>query len=143
MKGEPAKRTFRSLRLVFLLLGILAVLGCGPSSLQGLSGFGQREAHGWPRFSQKDRALIRDYFDRHRFDPSLAKPSVLAPDLAARIEETAILPPGLGEMPLPEKLERKLSPLSPPFARFMVGSDVVLMNVQTREVQDVVKDVLR
>jgi hypothetical protein len=143
MRTERKKRAFKRFCLVFPLVGILTALGCGTASLQGYSDFGQREAHGWPRFSQRDREQVRDYFDRHRFDPSLGQPSDVAPGLAKQIEETGVLPTDLKAIPLPEKLEKKLSPLSPPYARFIVGSDVVLMNVQTREVQDVVKDVFR
>jgi hypothetical protein len=143
MKTERLRLVFGRVRLLFAFFAVLAILGCGPSSIEGLTDFGRGEAQGHPRFTERDRELIRDFFDRYRFDLSLAKPAILAPDLAERIEESAILPPGLGELPLPRKLEAKLSPMQPPFARFMVGSDVVLMNVQTREVQDVVKDVFR
>jgi hypothetical protein len=41
---------------------------------------------------------------------------------------------------LPQELERKLSPLSPGFRRALDGADIVLIEVATNRVVDVMKD---
>lgn len=90
------------------------------------------------RFSERDRALIERYYATHRkpkkTPPGLAKREQLPPGLAKRDR----LPPGLQGRGLPGDLERQLSPLPSPYVRLVVGSDVVLMDRNTRILVDIV-----
>jgi hypothetical protein len=95
-------------------------------------------------FSSRDRAIV-SYFDYHhrynpkRLPPGLAKRQQLPPGLVKR----DVLPKGLQGEPLPADLERRLHPLPDVYVRLVVGSDVVLMNRNTRVVMDIYRDVVR
>ncbi len=93
------------------------------------------------RFSDDDRALIREYYSRFEFPPDLQDPDALALDLEQRIELSATLPPDIAAFPLPLELHQQLGPLPPGYARFRTGQDVVLMDVRTRQVVDLVVEV--
>lgn len=89
------------------------------------------------RFSDRDRAFIREYYDRGKkkkgLPPGLAKRGGnLPPGLAKRDK----LPPGLRGDPLPTELEQRLSPLPSSYVRLKVGQDFVLMDRKTRVVLD-------
>ncbi len=95
-----------------------------------------------PRISPAERRVIREFYRQYEWPPSVTGEPSQDALLEERIKVTAQLPPGLGELPLPEALRDQLSPLPPGYARFLVGSDVVLMNARTRQITDVVRDVL-
>jgi len=125
--------------VVLTLLALFVFLsGCAPKprTWQGLftsEGIG---------FSDRDRETIRDFYSRYEFPPELSNPAVLDHAPGKRIERSAVLPPGPGGAPLPADLESRLSELPPGYVRFRSGSDVVLMDSRTREVLDVIHDVL-
>ena len=143
-----AELSFRK-AVVLLLVVLTALFAVGwavpadsaPAYRQGFE-MQPRSQQNPNRFSRKDRGLIREYFSRYYFNPALQKPSILGHP-AKRIERSMTLPPDWGEIPLPVALSEKLSPLPPGYVRFLLGSDVVLMDRRTREVLDVVEDVLR
>lgn len=96
------------------------------------------------RFSAHDRQVMQDYY-RARGDgkykktpPGLAKRGQLPPGLARR----DTLPPGLQGRNLPGDLESRLTPLPAPYARVIVGGDIVLLNGRTRMVVDLVSDLV-
>ncbi|WP_126452818.1 hypothetical protein [Sulfuriflexus mobilis] len=91
------------------------------------------------RFNDHDRRLIHDYYSKHRkkakrTPPGLAKRGGNLPPGLAKRER---LPPGLQGRGLPESLESSLSPLPGDFVRVKVGTDIVLMNRNTRVVFDI------
>jgi Ni/Co efflux regulator RcnB len=97
------------------------------------------------RFSERDRALIRDYYEesaKHRkgLPPGLAKRGGDLPPGLARREQ---LPPGLRYEPLPQDLDRRLSPLPSSYLRVRVGQDIVLMDGKTHVVFDVIYGIAR
>jgi hypothetical protein len=76
--------------------------------------------------------------------PGLAKQNKLPPGIAKQLERGAILPADLDrEMrPLPRELEVRLKPLSSPNqVRVTVGTDILIMDKETRKILDVMRDV--
>lgn len=76
--------------------------------------------------------------------PGLAKKDKLPPGIAKQLERGAILPADLERemQPLPRDLEIKLKPLSSPNqVRVTVGTDILIMDKETRKVLDVMRDV--
>ena len=69
-----------------------------------------------------------------RVPPGLAKKNKLPPGLAKRDR----LPPGLQGRYLPDDLERRLRRLPDKYVRVKVGTDIVLMDRNTRVVFDII-----
>lgn len=94
-------------------------------------GPGKGKGHGKGR---KDKGL----------PPGLAKQDKLPPGIAKQLERGAILPSDLEKemRPLPRELEIRLKPLpSPNQVRVTVGTDILIMDKETRKVLDVMRDV--
>ena len=75
--------------------------------------------------------------------PGLAKRDDLPPGLEMQIDRFGRLPPGLAKRDLPADLDRRLGALRPGLGRHVVGSDVVLIEVATGIVLDILYDVIR
>ncbi len=128
----------------FFVVGLLALMGAA-----GLSGCALHAATSGRvavsdgrtsvdiRFSDRDRAIIEQYYARHKpkkAPPGLAKRESLPPGLGKRDR----LPPGLQARGLPGDLVAQLSPVPAGYVRLVVGADVVLMNRNTRVMVDVI-----
>ncbi|MHB8623538.1 MAG: hypothetical protein ACYC9J_14395 [Sulfuricaulis sp.] len=83
------------------------------------------------RFSDNDRMLVRGYYNK----------SVSRQNLSSRVNLAVgrALPPGTRGESLPRELEQKLSPLPSAYVRLRVGWDIVLIEKQTRMVQDILR----
>ena len=121
-------------------------------------------------FGQDDQRAIRDYYDREIIEkareraeqgegkgkghgkgrqgkglpPGLAKKNKLPPGIQKQLERGAILPADLQKemQPLPRELEVRLRPLSSPNqVRVTVGTDILIMDKETRKILDVMRDV--
>jgi hypothetical protein len=112
-------------RAFVLLIPGLAMLGCASSSTE-------KPAAAGPVFSDKERALITDYFgaDRAR-RPVQAKP-------AQRAKPGDRMDSGQRPTPLPSALNDRLSYLPSPYTRLMLGADVILVDRNTHAILDVV-----
>lgn len=75
--------------------------------------------------------------------PGLAKREQLPPGLQKQIQRKGTLPPGLQTHPLPVQVERELGQAPKGTKRVVVGTDVILMEIGTKIILDVIKDVLR
>ncbi len=84
-----------------------------------------------------ERALIGDYIKKTRVSGQS-----LSPGLQKHIERTGRLPPGLEKRELPGDL-RALLPLRSGQDYRVVGNDIVLIEIATELILDVMKDVLR
>ncbi len=94
-------------------------------------GPGKGKGHGKGR---KDKGL----------PPGLAKKDKLPPGIQKQLERGAILPADLQKemQPLPRELEVRLKPLpSPNQVRVTVGTDILIMDKETRKILDVMRDV--
>jgi hypothetical protein len=90
------------------------------------------------RFSERDRAVLRDYYRANaasqKLPPGLAKRERLPPGLAKR----DILPAGLQGRPLPRDLETRLTALPATHVRLRIGRDIVLIHRTSRILIDAV-----
>jgi hypothetical protein len=97
--------------------------------------------------SAVERALIGDYIRKAKtsgqgLPPGLAQRQHLPPGLQKHIERTGRLPPGLEKRRLPGDL-RALLPYHKGRDYRVVGNDIVLIEIATELILDVMKGVLR
>jgi len=83
-------------------------------------------------FTEKERGIIEAYY---------GKPSGPLP--AQRAKAGEMLDSGQRPMPLPSNLNAKLPHLPSPYTRYILGSDVVLVNRDTHVILDVVPQIVR
>lgn len=96
------------------------------------------------RFSNYDRELIQRYYGygkRKGLPPGLAKKGKLPPGLQKQIIRNGQLPRGLQAKYLPYELENRMERLPRNYVRLRIGTDIVLMNIPTKIILDVVKDI--
>lgn len=100
------------------------------------------------RFDADQERLIREWFrsgyNRRDLPPGLARRRALPPGLAKQIEKNGVLPPGLDRRfePLPRDLEDRLPRLDAGFERVILGGDVLLIEMSTSRILDLLKDVV-
>ncbi len=97
--------------------------------------------------SAVERALIGDYVRKAKasgqgLPPGLAKRQHLPPGLQKHIDRTGRLPPGLEKRRLPGDL-RALLPIRSGQDFRVVGNDIVLIEIATNVILDVMKGMLR
>lgn len=88
--------------------------------------------------SAVERSLIRDYFQQH---PGVHSGDSLPPGIRKKIARGKPMPPGIAKK-MPGDLHGRLSP-RPGYDYRMVGNDVLLVEVATGVIVDLLKDVLR
>jgi hypothetical protein len=99
-------------------------------------------------FQTHDRELVTTYYSKHGkgLPPGLAKRNgSLPPGLEKQLQRNGSLPPGLDKKmePCPLEITRQLPPLPPDYRRGVVGASIVVFNVRTNIVVDVMHDVVR
>jgi Ni/Co efflux regulator RcnB len=93
-------------------------------------------------FDELERQLIRDYFaDPSRAAHAEGKP--LPPGIAKKVARGGSLPPGIAKRYLPDDLDRRLRPRPAGYERLVVGGDVLLVEVATGVIHDIVRNALR
>ena len=121
--------------LVVLAISVLTASGCATlESLQIRRG----EAYVKVVFTNRDRMIIRDYYAHKKAPPGLAKRTVLPPGLQKRVDRGDPLPPGLQGRGLPGDLESRLSVLPAGYIRLKIGADIIIKNVNTGVVTDII-----
>lgn len=109
------------------------------------------------RFSERDAALVRDYYGesthakgKHKKEkgmpPGLQKKldrdGSLPPGLQKRLDRGEALPPGLAKRTLPADLERRMPKLPVGYTRYVVGPDLVLVDTRRDIVIDIIVNVV-
>ncbi len=91
-------------------------------------------------FSDHDRNLIRKYYKKKhkKMPPGLAKKKKLPPGLQKQLARKGKLPPGLQGRYLPGDLERRLPRLPGGYVRQRIGDDIVIIEVMTRIIVDII-----
>jgi len=124
-------------RFLAVLVSVILLGGCLTTSSSGRVVVRDGDTRVAISFNEHDRRLIHDYYRKHRkrLPPGLAKRGgKLPPGLAKRQR----LPPGLGGKRLPADLLGRLRVIPKNYIRLRVGTDVVLMNRDTRIIVDVI-----
>lgn len=123
------------LRLALVLLCALINTACGLHAVTS-GRVAIRDDRGAVHFSERDRAIISKYFRAHpikKAPPGLAKREKLPPGLGRR----DTLPSGLDGRPLPRDLESRLTALPAAQERMLLGTDVVLIQRNSRLILDI------
>jgi len=133
-----------SLVVVLLAAAVMPVLvGCETGPRYGEVAV--RDPHYSVRavFTDHDRRLINDYYEpRYRnLPPGQAKRDRLPPGHAWRARHNQPIHEDARWRYLPNELDQRLSRLPPEYARVIIGTDVVIMNVRTRVVVDMLEDI--
>jgi hypothetical protein len=96
-------------------------------------------------FSKDEIAIIQDYYSKHPGDSgqpngkkSKAKP--LPPGIAKNLARGKPLPPGIAKRYLPSDLVRMLPPVYPGYERIVVDGRVLLVDIATQVIQDVLME---
>jgi hypothetical protein len=89
-------------------------------------------------FTSRDRSVISQYFQQY---PMGAKP--LPPGIARKVARGGSLPPGIAKRYLPQGLLGQLSPLDPRYGRMVVGSDVLMVELATGVILDILRGAAR
>lgn len=86
-------------------------------------------------FTNRERIYLNDYY-RRNLPPGLAKQGKIPPGHAKRLARGMPWPPGVPYYSLPHYVERDLQPLPRGYARFIVGPDVVIVDLGARIIVD-------
>lgn len=93
-------------------------------------------------FNEAERDEIRSYYEVNPLAPGLLDSAALSPEERALIRRGERLPPGVG-FALPRTLERSLTVLPRGYMRLRVGIDVILLDIDTQKIVDVLPDVVK
>lgn len=105
-------------------------------------------------FEELERQMIYKYFGEHREyyqeheggDDGEAgkgnkhKKKELPPGIAKKLERGGTMPPGIAKQFLPDGLEKQLLPPPRGFERTIVGNDVLLVEIDTGKIADILTD---
>ncbi|RJF88424.1 hypothetical protein D3874_16540 [Oleomonas cavernae] len=89
-------------------------------------------------FGASDRQLISNYFLRNS-----GYLDGLPPGIRKQLVTKGRLPPGIAKKALPPGLAGQLSPLPSGFDRMIIGPDVLLVEIATGIIVDIIRDVVR
>lgn len=96
-------------------------------------------------FSKDEISIIQDYYSKHPVDtgPSNGKKSKskpLPPGIAKNLARGKPLPPGIAKQQLPSDLVRLLPPVRPGYERIYVDGRVLLVDIATQVIHDVLME---
>ena len=98
-------------------------------------------------FGPEQERIIREWFSSRsnysNLPPGLAKRDNLPPGLQRQLQQNGTLPPGLQKrvQPLPLALEQQLSPIMVGMRRVVLSGNVILLEVATARIVDLIRDV--
>ncbi len=101
-------------------------------------------------FTTAERAIIATYFGEQwktaersgTLPPGLAKRGDLPPGLKKQLVRNGKLPPGLDKRDLPNDLLKRLGPAPKGTQRYIVGDDLILVDMATNILLDTIKGAL-
>ena len=103
-------------------------------------------AGGAPVFTQDEISIIRDYYAvQPAGQPAKGgkqKSKPLPPGIAKNLARGKPLPPGIAKQQLPQDLQRMLPPAPKGYERIAVDGQVLLVDVATQVIADVISEAL-
>ena len=93
-------------------------------------------------FTDTERAIITSYFAPRGGAPA-ASGKPLPPGIAKKVARGGSLPPGIAKRYLPSDLNERLPPPPVGLERLIVGNDVLLVQISTGAILDVIRQALR
>lgn len=96
------------------------------------------------RFSTHEASLIRDFYRQNPVTQNKGKKRVksLPPGIAKNLARGKSLPPGIAKQVLPGELLGRLPRTHDGFERIVVGGKVLLVEIATQIIHDVLVDVI-
>jgi Ni/Co efflux regulator RcnB len=93
-------------------------------------------------FSKNEVAIITDYYAQARDSGQGAakKQKSLPPGIAKNLARGKPMPPGIAKQQLPDDLSRKLPPVRDGYERVVVDGRVLLVELATQVIHDVLMD---
>jgi Ni/Co efflux regulator RcnB len=107
-------------------------------------------------FDELERQMIYKYFGEHKEYVQVQeheyaheggsgkndkhKKKGLPPGIAKKLERGGTMPPGIAKQVLPVSLEKKLPPPPQGYERTIVGNDVLLVQIDTGRIADIITD---
>lgn len=131
----------KSLGAFLFIAGLAGLAGCETPPRYGEVRVHERDYDVRVVFSDRDRAIIRDYYrgNYRGLPPGLAKQGKIPPGHAFRMQRHQGIPPGVAWDYLPAEVERRLSRLPDGYVRVVIGTDVAILHTRTRVVLDVIE----
>jgi hypothetical protein len=97
-------------------------------------------------FSKDDIAIIAEWYQNHDSGQAQGdgkkKPKGLPPGIAKNLERGKPLPPGIAKQVLPQGLIAKLPPSPHGYERIIVDGKILLVEVATNVIHDILVDVI-
>jgi hypothetical protein len=96
------------------------------------------------RFSVNETAIIREFFRDYQVDRKGGKKDTkpLPPGIAKNLARGKPLPPGIAKRALPGNLLVQLPPVADGYERVIVAGKVLLVEIATQVIHDILVDVL-
>jgi hypothetical protein len=96
------------------------------------------------RFSSNEISVIHDFFRNYHVDKKGGKKSSkpLPPGIAKNLARGKPLPPGIAKRALPSELFVRLPPVADGFERVIVAGKILLVEIATQVVHDILVDVI-
>lgn len=94
------------------------------------------------RFSTHEASIIRDYYRQHTAveNKGRKRAKSLPPGIAKNLARGKPLPPGIAKQVLPGDLLGRLPPAHDGFERIVVGGKVLLVEIATQVIHDILVD---
>ena len=125
------------MRIPALVISLLSLLFCAQISASAA------DLDVSVRFSSKEISVIHDYYrdyDEYGIgDKKRSKP--LPPGIAKNLARGKRLPPGIAKRALPDELLARLPPVADGYERIAVAGKILLVEIATQVVHDILADV--
>ena len=137
------------LRIALMASVLLSVLACAPTRADDKFTRADSKPSSAERivsavFSEVERQIIAEYFHKHghssRKGKGKGKPRGLPPGIAKNLRHGKPLPPGIAKQYFPAGLIDRLPPAPRGFERIIVGGKIILVEVATQIIHDVLTD---
>lgn len=100
-------------------------------------------------FEEFERQMIYKYFKDHVYEPVVyeengghPKKKGLPPGIQKKLARGGTLPPGIAKQYLPDGLISQLPPVPQGYERRIIGNDVLLVQIDTGVIADIVTDAI-